>query len=569
MKNFKIYLAYVALLAMVMTSCSKEDNPDSPDGPAGDEMATLGFTALLEDFDRAMMNKQQDPDLGSVNNGLPVCSDDPAPDKVRVMLERDVDGTWEGVKDPSDGDFEIEVPVKYDPNSGTWITDEGDNDELELEEGNYRITYFAVLEGETIIYIAPRDSDHADYGPAEYGNFVSDPLPSDSFLLQKGVKKYIDVEVLCYDDHYVYRYGYLFFDFEEVDILYLCLFGNVCDEDTGRHTPAKFRFDVWNYSGDGLNPKGSILYSDTNEWGTYEETNGDAYATPLCVQLPDRPGVEDQYYGELWLVDESGAIINVEDGPIRLGVFDEEDVTNQTWAGYEVDEDGDSTSNYYHFREGACMSQDDSDPCLFKDIAYYENDFNDGETFISNGVVTGTEYDFSSTAGWTPGGTDSSAPLWAEGTYTFTSNPNDVHNHWIDFENGNDFFILNGDTQAGVEAYFSITQDDVCPGADYFVAFDILNVYNGSNSPDNDIRLIAEVDGTPLDDSDQIIVVPYNNANWTRVALRVKANSSGALDIRFVDDNTVASGNDFAIDNVVISNDPSITSPNDIEVVQD
>ncbi len=566
MKNFKIYLAYVASLAMVFTSCSKEDNPDSPDGPAGDEMAVLGFNAMLQDFNRQMLTKQQEPDLGSINNGLPVCSDEPNPDRVRVMLERDVDGVWVPVEDPSDGDYKIEVPVRYDSNSETWITDEGDDDELELEEGTYRIAYFAVMEGENKIYIAPREND--DYGPAAYENFVSDALPSEPFLLQKGVKKYIDVEVLCYDDHYVYRYGYLFFDFEEVDILYLCLFGNVCDED-GRHTPAKFRFDVWNYSGSTLDPKGSILYSDTNSWGTYE--NGDAYAEPLCVQLPDRPGETDQYYGELWLVDDDGNIINEGDGPIRLGVFDEEDVANQTWAGYEVDEtNGDSTSNYYHFREGDCMNQDDSDPCLFKDIAYYENGFNDGETFLNNGVETGTDYIFSDTAGWTPGDTpDSDAPLWVEGTYSFTSNPNDVHNSWIDFDNGNDFFILNGDITAGTGAYFAITQPDVCPEADYFVAFDILNVYDGSASPDNDIRLIAEVNGTPLNDTDQIIVVPYNGSNWTRVALRVKANGSGELDIKFVDDNTVASGNDFALDNVVISNDPSITSPNDIEVVQD
>ena len=559
MKNFKIYLAYVALLAMVMTSCSKEDNPDSPDGPAGDEMATLGFTALLEDFDRAMMNKQEE----QVNNGLPACSEE-EPAMVRVAL-KDIAGNWVLDRDGEE-DF-IEIPVVPGEDDATsWITDEGANDELELLAGTYSLEYFDVVDSDgNPIYIAPREND--DYGPAEYQNFVSDALPIENIVLQNGVKKYVDVEVLCYDAHYVQEYGYLFFDFEEIDILYLCLFGNVCDDD-GRHTPAKFRFDVWNYSGSTLDPKGTLLYSDTNEWGTYD--NGDAYAEPLCVQLPDDADEVDQYYGELWLVDDQGAIINELDGPIRLGVFDETDVKNQTWADYQVDENnGDSTSNYYHFREGDCMSQDDSDPCLFKDIAYYENDFNDGETFISNGVVTGTEYEFSSTAGWTPGGTDSSAPLWAEGTYTFTSNPSDVHNHWIDFENGNDFFILNGDTEAGVEAYFSITQDDVCPGADYFVAFDILNVYNGSNSPDNDIRLIAEVDGTPLDDSDQIIVVPYDNANWTRVALRVKANGLGALDIRFVDDNTVASGNDFAIDNVVISNDPSITSPNDIEVVQD
>ncbi len=540
MKNYKVYLMFIATFAMLFTSCSKDESSGDSPGENVDQVS-LSFGALLQDFNKASQNKS--------HLDVPACSD-AAPAVVRVGL------TLMGSEEWVSGDY-IDVPVI--PNGdGGWMTQESAL--LTLDEGMYSLEYFAVLDSdENIVYLAPREND--DYGPAEFQNFVQDALPI-SIDLRNGVKKYVDVEVLCYDERFADEYGYLFFDFDTLKAIYLCVFGNYCDEN-GRHYPANFRLDVWNYSGDSVNPKGTALFNSENPYvnvtGTYD--NGDYYAEPLCVALPDRQNVNDMYYAELYLVESEGNPGSEE--PIRMGVFSQEDVEQLFYMDGDV-----ARTKYYHFREGNCGMQDDSDPCLFSEPTSYTNDFDDSSFLDNADIETGTSYDFRSTAGWVPGSApDSSAPLWDEGTYTFTSNPHNVHNHWVNETHDGNMFILNGSTVEGVDAYFVTTFQDVCPNSDYYVTFEVRNVYNGS-SPSNDIVLAASVDGVDLNDPADIITVTYADG-WTKVGLKVKADASGSLVLALIDGNTEPSGNDFALDNVHISNDPSIMSGLDITVIQD
>lgn len=173
-------------------------------------------------------------------------------------------------------------------------------------------------------------------------DFVDNPLPLD-ISLGVGVKKYVDVSVLCFDDRLVNEYGYLFFELDANQAIEFCIFGNVCPpEDGGRHFPASYSVNVW--SGDS--PSGMVLYEDVyNVTGTYE--NGDFYAEPLCFALPDTEG-EDEYYFEITLrnSDEYG---DVEERVIRAGVVTDDEVRNFF--------DGDDNLDYYHFREG-CDGED-------------------------------------------------------------------------------------------------------------------------------------------------------------------------------------------------------------------
>jgi hypothetical protein len=560
MKNFKVYLAYVALLAMVMTSCSKEDNPDSPDGPAGDEMGAIGFTALLEDFNREMLTKQS-VTPGTGNNGLPECPEEGEAEVfVRVQL---LEGATGNVVYEKDGKSHFDVPV-IPQDDGSWLTGEGANDELELPQGVYRINYFGVyasggddsdLNDDTLLYLAPSES--GEYGPAEYQNFVNDALPSDAFSVNNGQKKYVDVQVLCYDEHYVNKYGYLFFDFEEVDILYLCLFGNECDED-GRHTPAIFEFEVWNYSGNSLDPKGSPLFvagnellEGSDEYGTYE------YAEPVCVQLPDDPNEIDVYYGEVWLLDDQGNREKL----IRVGEFDEDDVWD---LNYSVDGNGDSTSNYYHFREGACSNQDDSEPCLFSAPVKYANHF-DGSYPMAFKAWDGTDYTLAAPI--------VSNSLWPEGLYAPTTNPNLVHDNWINETFHGNMLAFNGDPDSDQAAYLATTMEDVCPGADYFVSFNLRNILAVTPGGENDVRLVVRTGGETGDiivdgSSNPQIISADESEGWLKVGLRLKADSNGVLDFRLENDQTERSGNDFAIDDMKISNDPTIVSGADRMVIE-
>src|SRR5690606_17242256 len=126
----------------------------------------------------------------------------------------------------------------------------------------------------------------------------------------------------------VNEYGYLFFDLELHRAIQLCFFGNYCDE-YGKHAEAVlFLVSLWKYSGNSEAPKGEILYEDADNAILIEDDfeNGisTTYAVPICLTLPDTPGL-DQYYLEITLLDGLGYEVQ---GKllIRSGVMTDEDI---------------------------------------------------------------------------------------------------------------------------------------------------------------------------------------------------------------------------------------------------
>jgi len=348
MKNFKFCIAYLAIFAMIFTSCSKDEVSGVQDDP-NTNMATISFGAVLNDFvaNRAALKHPLTEDV-------PVCSD-AAPVKVRVALKNS-DDMWVAGKDGDEGGF-IEIPVI--PNGeGGWMTKE--SSDLELPEGIYSLEYFAVLDaGNNILWIAPREDDV--YGPANFAAFVNDALPI-AINLRVGVKKYIDVEVLCYDERFADEFGYLFFDFTVVDTVTLCIFGNYCPP-SGRHFPAQFSVEAWMYSGDPLNPKGTALTNEAlfNETGFYEDPI-EAFAKPLCIVLPDRDG-EDTYYIEINILD-------------FVGVYDAPEGLKQTLIITDAEVlalYNNGTNTYYHFREG-CEEVPPCDPATDADCDGFDDE---------------------------------------------------------------------------------------------------------------------------------------------------------------------------------------------------
>src|SRR5690606_33613645 len=155
------------------------------------------------------------------------------------------------------------------------------------------LEYFAVYnghpdEGGTVIWVAPRTG-------GELADFVDNPLPS-TFNVGAGVKKYVDVEVLCFDDRMVNEYGYLFFDLETTTAIEFCVFGNFCD-DNGRHFPAAFSVSVWEWE-DG--EQGDQIHDGLAN--TVTLTDGEYAGSTVCFALPDTAG-EDQYWIEITLLD--------------------------------------------------------------------------------------------------------------------------------------------------------------------------------------------------------------------------------------------------------------------------
>jgi len=332
MKNFKLCTALVATFCMLLTSCSKEEeNPSS-----SSDKSSLSFATLLND----MVNNKAA--LKQALDELPECSD-ATPAFVEIVLSgaEDVGSLADPLVvsiNPTPGNYDGDPEAEY-------FTDEAA--ELELEPGTYSLEYFAVYDGDpedgdsNLIWIAPTSD-------GSLASFVDDPLPI-SIELGAGVKKYVDVEVLCFDDRMVNEYGYLFFDIEDTQAIEFCIFGNFCPP-SGRHFPAAYSVDVWSYA-DGS--KGAVIHSDLTATVALDE-NGDYAASPVCMALPDTDG-DDQYYVEITLLS-SDAYGDVTESIIREGVLTDDEVRNLF--------DGEDRLDYYHFREGC---EGDDGPPIFED----------------------------------------------------------------------------------------------------------------------------------------------------------------------------------------------------------
>lgn len=320
MKNFKILIALLSVVALFLTSCSKENDSTI----SSDDKVTLNFGAILNDLVANRAASKQ------AISELIECSDDD-PFYVEIILTRN--------GSPVVGS--IDTPFRIDLVAGEIYTK--DVPELELDPAIYSLDYLTVHNaGGDVIWIAPQTN-------SPLGEFVEMGLPMD-IDLRAGVKKYVDVPVLCYDNRDVNEYGYLFFELDTNRAIKFCIFGNYCPpSENDRHYPASYSVSVWS----GTDATGTPLYTDVpNQTGYYD--NGDYYAEPLCFALPDNDG-EDQYYFEITLrsSDEYG---QVEERIIRDGILTDTEVKTLFV--------GDNMLDYYHFREGC---EGDDSPPIFQD----------------------------------------------------------------------------------------------------------------------------------------------------------------------------------------------------------
>lgn len=309
MKNFKLNIAYLAVFAMIFASCSKEEA-----GIQGNdsEKVSLSFGAIVNDATTRASTKQEVGDI-------PECSSD-EPAYVRIVL--------------MSGDTEVvgtaASPYRVDLAPGQLFTVE--DPLLELTPGTYTLTHFTVYnEDDEVIWIAPRDGALA--------GFVDNPLPQD-IELNAGVKKYVEVDVLCYDNRDVNEYGYLFFEINTTEAIEFCVFANYCDAD-GRHYTARYSIDIWA----GTDTSGDVLYSDLeNVVGTNED--GDYFASPLCVALPSHAEMDVDYlYYEITLLDWEENYGDVDQATqVLSGTLSRADIEANFGENDEVE--------YEHFRFG-------------------------------------------------------------------------------------------------------------------------------------------------------------------------------------------------------------------------
>lgn len=308
MRNFTNLIGTVAIFALLFTSCSKEE----VSADLNSENATLSFGAIVNDL--VANNSGNRQAIGDI----PACSnDDPA--FVRIIL---LDDNGNPVVGSLGNGYRVDLAA----NQLFTVEDP----QLELVPGNYTLDHFSVYNADgDLIWLAPRGGDMA--------HFVDSPLPL-AIDLRAGVKKYVEVDVLCYDNRNVNEYGYLFFEINTNVAVDFCLFVNYCDED-GRHYPARYRVDVWL----GTDDTGTPLYTNArNTTNRYD--NGDFYATPLCGALPanDDPD-EDYIFARITLLDWAEAYGDVDQSVMELTLSMNDIIENFG---------GDGEVNYEHLRFG-------------------------------------------------------------------------------------------------------------------------------------------------------------------------------------------------------------------------
>lgn len=325
MRKNSFYLCFIVIFAMLFASCSKEETPDVNN--SGDK-AVLTLGALL---------------TNAVNNtnkqSLPECSNsDPASADISITYDSNGDGS------ATDSDMTIDITVGISQDEQGFFTLYHEDLEIPIPANQnaveVRLNDFFIYNDvpdpeitgseRTLIWMAPKEG-------SEYAQFVSDPLPM-FFDLRAGTKNYEDVEVLCFDNREVNRFGYQFFDITPVPMIKFCMFGNVCpDGPNGRHKVASYQVDVWEYA-EGT--KGAQLYTDVT--AEVKEDNGQMYADPTCFFLPDREG-QDVYWFEITLLDVDG-YYNSDDRVILQGPITDGEI--KTFY------DGDDALEYYHFQYG-------------------------------------------------------------------------------------------------------------------------------------------------------------------------------------------------------------------------
>jgi hypothetical protein len=266
MKVLKSYMAFIAVFSLLFSSCTKEEN-NLRDDPASENFAELSLGASLND----LVNR------AAIKQSLPECSSD-APAYAYVELTHNMGTELEGT-------IEINVPILED--EGAYFTDYDEGLKIpvansETNTATVSLTTFLVYDGDpddetsTIIWATPTTA-------SEYGGFVTQGLPFD-FTIQAGSKKYVDIEVLCFDDRDVNLYGYQFFDLIPKVVYELCVFANYCN-DAGRHFTANYSLAVTYLRGEGIEDITLQETSNLPVTGYYEDTE-DYYADPFCFAIP-------------------------------------------------------------------------------------------------------------------------------------------------------------------------------------------------------------------------------------------------------------------------------------------
>jgi hypothetical protein len=147
--------------------------------------------------------------------------------------------------------------------------------------------------------------------------------------------------------------------------------------------------------------------------------------------------------------------------------------------------------------------------------------------------------------------------MHAEGLYTVGSNPFAVHTSWIDLEDGNNRLIVNGATS---EPLPFVWREDVAAAAGtYDFSLDAANIccntsYSGPNLPSLLTFQYSNDGGATFNNLGVILTTPPGDAGiFHSISGSFVLPTAATLRLQIGSGTDFAGGNDFAIDNIVVS----------------
>ncbi|MDT0686678.1 hypothetical protein [Autumnicola psychrophila] len=298
MKNFNLSLLCVPALLIILCSCNGEEIK-AESTPS--DRSNLTFGIALQDLLNA-----GSPGENNFSD-FPKCSDnDPAKVHIRLSLDgADFPVIILDVLSDVDNDGNTEFYTDY-------------SEELELLPDNYQLEEFVIFDtNNEILWIAPKNEE----GDGNYYGYVNNLLPI-TIDLTAGVKKYVEVEVLCFDDRVANTYGYQFFDLIPNRLYEFCLAANLCLN--GEVHMANYSLELFYVRNAG---EDILLYPQetpvTPELGQNEDN--EFYAEPVCVFIPSpqygEADDEEYLYFQLTLLDWPDNYGDIEDGEVVQGGY--------------------------------------------------------------------------------------------------------------------------------------------------------------------------------------------------------------------------------------------------------
>jgi hypothetical protein len=185
-----------------------------------------------------------------------------------------------------------------------------------------------------------------------------------------------------------------------------------------------------------------------------------------------------------------------------------------------------------------------------------------GASSITGNTIT-TDYSYRVPNGQNHFGQPDS--MYDEGTWTIGTNPIDVHDLWVDApQPGNPFLMLNGATSDSTPPPTAYESKSIAvSGGTYNYSYDLLNLCCNPRGPAGtpsylQLWYFANGSSTPT------LISPVSHtvaasSGWENISGKFSVGA-GTIRLGLSDNTTIASGNDFGVDNIKLASVPEPAS---------